>query len=127
MIGIRRSVRSKGELLKCVLSPHRTRWFSSAVLFRIGLFANRASSAWQGKNRRFPNAHAVLQSPQIIDDRGKLVVATFKDGGWQPGLLFSLGLPRSREEFWQITDEQERERILLAATGALREWKRSSA
>ena len=54
------------------------------------------------------------------------VAATFKDGRWQPGLLFTLPLPRSRDEFSQVTDEQERARILDAATDALREFRRAT-
>jgi hypothetical protein len=52
------------------------------------------------------------------------VAATFKDGRWQPGVLFTLVPPRSRDEFTEVTDEQERERILRAATDALRECRR---
>jgi hypothetical protein len=53
------------------------------------------------------------------------LAATFKDGRWQPGLLFgSLSL---MNDFWQITDQHKKDLILSASGDALREFKRMDA
>jgi len=67
-----------------------------------------------------------------VDEFGYMMVltadglaATFKDGRWQPGLLF--GALSLMNDFWQITDQQEKDLILSAAANALREFKRMDA
>ena len=53
------------------------------------------------------------------------LAATFNDGRWQPGQLFSSLCWMN--EFWQVNDQPKKDLILNAAANALREHKRMHA